>query len=45
MDSFETLTLTEPAPHVLQVTLDRPQAANALNTLMARPLKAETESL
>ena len=39
MDSFETLTLTEPAPHILQVTLDRPQAANALNTLMGVELR------
>ncbi|TDV35535.1 enoyl-CoA hydratase/carnithine racemase [Paraburkholderia caballeronis] len=31
---FETLKLDEPAEHVLRVTLDRPQSANAVNTRM-----------
>lgn len=35
MQNPQTLTLTTPAPHVLQVTLDRPKAANAFNTQMA----------
>ena len=36
--SYETITLDRPAPHVLQVTLSRPDAANALNTQMAHDL-------
>ena len=36
--SYETITLDRPAPHVLQVTLARPEAANALNTQMGRDL-------
>ena len=35
---FETLLITEPAPHVLQVTLNRPDSANAFNTQMAREI-------
>lgn len=35
---YDTLLLSEPAPSVLQVTLNRPQAANAFNTQMARDL-------
>ena len=34
----ETLKLSEPAPGVAMVTLARPQAANALNTLMSQEL-------
>ena len=37
-EQFETLALARPAEHVLQVTLNRPQAANAFNTQMARDL-------
>ena len=37
---FETLTLHRPAPHVLQLTLDRPHAANAMNTQMGLDLLA-----
>lgn len=33
--SYETLTVTDPAPHVVQVTLNRPEVANAFNTTMA----------
>ena len=35
---FETLLVTRPAPAVLLVTLNRPEAANAFNTQMARDL-------
>jgi enoyl-CoA hydratase len=40
MDRTETLRLEEVAPELLLVTLDRPQAANALNTQMMRDLEA-----
>jgi enoyl-CoA hydratase/carnithine racemase len=36
--SFDTLKTEQPVEHVLLVTLDRPEAANAFNTLMAREL-------
>lgn len=36
--TYETLTCAEPAPGVLLVRLDRPDAANALNTQMGRDL-------
>lgn len=32
--SYETLKLEEPAEHVLRVTLNRPEASNAMNTQM-----------
>lgn len=35
---FETLLVDEPAPHVLRVTLNRPDASNAFNTLAGREL-------
>lgn len=37
---FETIALDRPAPHVLVVTLDRPAAANAMNTRMGLDLMA-----
>jgi len=37
-EDFQTLLLTTPEPHVLQVTLNRPEAANAFNTQMARDI-------
>jgi enoyl-CoA hydratase len=40
MDRYETLRLEEVAPELLLVTLDRPQAANALNSRMMRDLEA-----
>jgi enoyl-CoA hydratase/carnithine racemase len=36
--TYETLQCEEPAPHVLQVRLNRPAFANALNTQMGRDL-------
>ena len=36
---YETLALHSPAEHVLQVTLNRPQAANAMNTQMGLDLR------
>jgi len=41
--TYETLILAEPAEHVAQVTLNRPEAANAFNTLMGRELAAVFE--
>ncbi len=35
---YETVTTDIPAPHVLKVTLNRPQVGNALNTQMGRDL-------
>jgi enoyl-CoA hydratase/carnithine racemase len=42
---FPTLLLTRPAAHVLLVTLNRPQVANALNTQMGKDLTALFEGL
>ena len=36
--SYATLVLSNPLPQVLQVTLNRPQVANAFNTQMATDL-------
>lgn len=38
--TYETLLLSEPAPHVLQITLNRPEVANAMNTQMGLDLHA-----
>lgn len=35
---YETLLVTTPAEHVLQITLNRPESSNAFNTQMAREL-------
>src|SRR5210317_339329 len=35
---YDTLLLENPAAHVLQITLNRPHAANAFNTQMATEL-------
>ncbi len=43
--NFETLLLADPEPGVLLVTLNRPEAANAFNTQMARDLVALFEGL
>ena len=42
---FDTLVLSFPADHVLQVTLNRPQVANAFNTRMAQEMVALFEAL
>ena len=36
--SYETLLVTHPAPGVMQITLNRPEASNAFNTRMALEL-------
>jgi enoyl-CoA hydratase len=38
--TYETLLCTAPADHVLQITLNRPAAANAFNTKMALELES-----
>jgi enoyl-CoA hydratase len=38
-ETFETITLSRPIDHVLVVTLDRPNAANSLNTQMGFDLR------
>lgn len=35
---YQTILTDEPAPHVLRVTLNRPEVANAFNTAMMREL-------
>ena len=42
---YATLRLESPAPRVLQITLNRPEAANAFNTQMAGDLLHCFESL
>jgi len=42
---FETLLVTEPAEHILQVTLNRPQRANAFTTAMGQELIAVFQAL
>ncbi|MEM7378593.1 MAG: enoyl-CoA hydratase-related protein [Pseudomonadota bacterium] len=42
---YTTLLLSQPAPHVLLVTLNRPDAANAFNTQMATDLYTLFEAL
>jgi enoyl-CoA hydratase len=37
-DSYQTLMLAMPEPHVCLVTLNRPEVSNAFNTAMARDL-------
>jgi enoyl-CoA hydratase len=45
LPEFRTLRLAAPSAHVLQVTLARPEAANALNTDMGRELAQSWEQL
>lgn len=40
MTSYETLSLEHQGNHILVVTMNRPEAANALNTQMGRDLRA-----
>lgn len=42
---FETLLTESPAPHVMLVTLNRPEVSNAFNTRMAQDLVALFEGL
>ncbi|MCZ7657349.1 MAG: enoyl-CoA hydratase-related protein [Xanthobacteraceae bacterium] len=44
-DDYETLRLGHPSPDILVVTLDRPQASNAMNTQMGRDLMELFEEL
>lgn len=44
-ERFATLALDEPASGILEVTLNRPEAANALNTEMGRELGELFDSL
>ncbi|MFO1326345.1 MAG: enoyl-CoA hydratase-related protein [Rubrivivax sp.] len=43
--SFETLLISNPAPHVRQVTLHRPEVLNAINTRMGEELLATWTAL
>jgi enoyl-CoA hydratase len=45
MTAYDTLLIAEPAPHVVQVTLNRPEASNAFNTRMALELAEVFEAL
>lgn len=42
---YDTLLIEHPCPHVLQITLNRPDAANAFNTQMAKDLVAVFEAV
>lgn len=44
-EKFETLTLSAPRPHVGLVTLNRPEAANAMNTRLSADLIAVFEAM
>jgi enoyl-CoA hydratase len=43
--TYETLEITEPQPHTLLVTLNRPEIANAMNTQMGIDLLALFDSI
>jgi len=45
LSQFNTLLLEQPRQHILQVTLNRPRAANAFNTEMATELMELFEAL
>ena len=45
LPAFETLAVAHEGEHVLRVTLNRPQALNALNTRMSEELRALWERL
>jgi len=42
---YETLALATPRPHVMQVTLSRPTASNAMNTQLSRDVTVLFEGL
>jgi enoyl-CoA hydratase len=44
-NTYETLEITEPQPHTLLVTLNRPEIANAMNTQMGIDLLALFDSI
>ncbi|MEM7426533.1 MAG: enoyl-CoA hydratase-related protein [Pseudomonadota bacterium] len=44
-NTFETLLISEPRPHVRLVMMNRPEAANAFNTQMARDITDVFENL
>ena len=37
-EPYQTLQTSRPQPHILQVTLNRPESANAMNTQMGLDL-------
>lgn len=37
-EEFTTLSVSEPAPGIVEIMLDRPEVANAINTVMGREL-------
>ena len=43
--TYETLLVTQPAPHVTLVTLNRPEASNAVNTRMGQEMLQYFEDL
>ena len=43
--TYESLLLSEPAEHVLQITLNRPEVSNAMNTQMGRDMLALFDGL
>jgi enoyl-CoA hydratase len=45
LPTHKTLLLQEPAPHILQVTLNRPEVANAMNTQMGLDMLAVFDGL
>ncbi len=45
VEQYETLLLTDPVEHVLQITLNRPESSNAFNTQMAHELTGLFEGL
>lgn len=44
-DTYETIALDRPAPHVLVVRINRPEARNAINTQMGHDLRDIWQSL
>ena len=45
MNFYETLLLSDPKNHVLQITLNRSAASNAFNTQMAQDLVDAFEAI